>query len=287
MKTLVPEFNVSCPGVKKCKCGGLISHILYTSQGLKKAESISVQKEHLDPTENISTQKEHLDPKRTSRPKPTKVSLSIKEVQDQDLGSWKLSVVIARYSRRTLVDGNLSVWPLAMHHRRPSKMIVMEGGLFLALKHNNPPFSVFQSPRPSLVRLRCVCLSRNHIDSSSRSPTEIIPIALEPINSITHHFDKRGSMTSRGINGIIAANNQRFEGYINRGGMCDYVGHPPNDCPILQEPSPPFRPQVFQQDNMQFQQNINAIMQELRAQIGQLATMINQLQFEDFGQVPS
>ncbi|RDX77740.1 hypothetical protein CR513_42085, partial [Mucuna pruriens] len=41
------------------------------------------------------------------------------------------------------------------------------------------------------------------------------------------------------------------------------------------------------QNNMQFQQNIIATMQELTAQIGQLATTINQLQFEDFGQVPS
>ncbi|RDX90030.1 hypothetical protein CR513_28149, partial [Mucuna pruriens] len=32
-------------------------------------------------------------------------------VQDQDLGSWKLSEVIARYSQCTPVDGNLNAWP--------------------------------------------------------------------------------------------------------------------------------------------------------------------------------
>ncbi|RDY01491.1 hypothetical protein CR513_15168, partial [Mucuna pruriens] len=93
-------------------------------------------------------------------------------------------------------------------------------------------------------------------------------------------------------------------------GMCGSVGHPPNNCPILQEPPPPFRPQLVEessledlmkqldmnniqfqknirQNNMQFQQNIIATIQELTTQIGQLTTMINQLQFEDFGQVPS
>ncbi|RDY05626.1 hypothetical protein CR513_10514, partial [Mucuna pruriens] len=45
--------------------------------------------------------------------------------------------------------------------------------------------------------------------------------------------------------------------------------------------------QQFQQNNVQFQQNIIAIVQELTAQIGQLATTINQLQFKDSGQVPS
>ncbi|RDY11259.1 hypothetical protein CR513_04107, partial [Mucuna pruriens] len=57
----------------------------------------------------------------------SKVSLSIEEVQDQDLGSWKLSEVIARYSRRTPVDRNLNIWPSTMHHRNPSKAIVVEG----------------------------------------------------------------------------------------------------------------------------------------------------------------
>ncbi|RDX72355.1 hypothetical protein CR513_48175, partial [Mucuna pruriens] len=148
-----------------------------------------------------------------------------------------------------------------------------------------------------------------------------------------HHFDNGGSTTSRGRNEIAAADNQRFEGYIDGCGMCGSVGHSFNDCPILQEPPPPFRPQPvqensledlikqlamnniqlqknvfttqqpvqqlnnspsledlvqqFQQNNKQFLQNMNATMQELKAQIGQLTTMINQLQFEDFGQVPS
>ncbi|RDX93949.1 hypothetical protein CR513_23723, partial [Mucuna pruriens] len=46
---------------------------------------------------------------------------------DQDLESWKLSKVIARYNRRTLLDGNLNVWPSLVHHCRPFKAIVMEG----------------------------------------------------------------------------------------------------------------------------------------------------------------
>ncbi|RDX91466.1 hypothetical protein CR513_26550, partial [Mucuna pruriens] len=147
----------------------------------------------------------------------------------------------------------------------------------------------------------------------------------------SHHFDNGGSTASRGRNEIVAADNKRFEGYIDGCGMCGSVGHSFNDCPILQEPPPSFRPQPVQessledlnvsatqqpvqqlnsspsledlaqqfqqnnmefqqntiQNNMQFQQNIIATMQELTTQIGQLATTINQLQFEDFGQVPS
>ncbi|RDX72443.1 hypothetical protein CR513_48074, partial [Mucuna pruriens] len=185
-------------------------------------------------------------------------------------------------------------------------------------------------------------------------------MAMDKRNS--HHFDNRGSTASRGRNEIAAADNQRFEGYIDRCGMCGSVGHSFNDYPILQEPPPPFKPQPVQensledlikqlamnniqfqknvsatqqpvqqlnsspsledlvqqfqqntmqiqqnnmqfqkstiqnnmqfqkstiQNNMQFQQNIISTMQELTAQIGQLATMINQLQFKDFGQFPS
>ncbi|RDX69252.1 hypothetical protein CR513_51661, partial [Mucuna pruriens] len=47
-------------------------------------------------------------------------SLLIEEVHYQNLGSWKLSEVITRYSRHTLVDGNLNVWPPLVHHCRPS-----------------------------------------------------------------------------------------------------------------------------------------------------------------------
>ncbi|RDX66703.1 hypothetical protein CR513_54502, partial [Mucuna pruriens] len=36
----------------------------------------------------------------------------------------------------------------------------------------------------------------------------------------THHFDNRGSTTSRGRNEIVATDNQRFEGYIDGCGMC-------------------------------------------------------------------
>ncbi|RDY01465.1 hypothetical protein CR513_15200, partial [Mucuna pruriens] len=166
-----------------------------------------------------------------------------------------------------------------------------------------------------------------------QSELTAVLLKLYQFASNSHHFDNRGSTTSRGMNGIVIADNKRFEGYIDGCGMCGSIGHPPNDCPILQEPPPPFglqpvqessledlikqfsmnniqfqknvfarqQPvhqlnnspslkdlvQQFQQNNMQFLQNINATMQELKAQIGQLATMINQLQFEDSGQVPS
>ncbi|RDX71221.1 hypothetical protein CR513_49458, partial [Mucuna pruriens] len=78
----------------------------------KPVEDIGLQKIHYNlgiiaiKAESISVQKEHLDPEEV--------------VQDQDLGSLKLSEVIARYSRRTLVDGNLNVWPSLVHHYRPS-----------------------------------------------------------------------------------------------------------------------------------------------------------------------
>ncbi|RDY07592.1 hypothetical protein CR513_08268, partial [Mucuna pruriens] len=51
----------------------------------------------------------------------SKVSFSIEEVQDQDLGSQKLSEVIAQYSRRTPMGRNLNVWPSVVNHYRPSK----------------------------------------------------------------------------------------------------------------------------------------------------------------------
>ncbi|RDX73123.1 hypothetical protein CR513_47308, partial [Mucuna pruriens] len=41
---------------------------------------------------------------------------SSKNADDQDLGSWKLSEVIARYSRRAPMDGNLNAWPSLVHH---------------------------------------------------------------------------------------------------------------------------------------------------------------------------
>ncbi|RDX84415.1 hypothetical protein CR513_34538, partial [Mucuna pruriens] len=64
---------------------------------------------------------ERSDPIGASQPRRS-VSLLIEKAQDQDLGSWKLLEVIARYSRRTLVDKNLNFWPSAVHHHRPSKV---------------------------------------------------------------------------------------------------------------------------------------------------------------------
>ncbi|RDX69334.1 hypothetical protein CR513_51566, partial [Mucuna pruriens] len=86
-----------------------------------------------------------------------KVSLSIEEVQDQDLGSWKLLKVIAQYSRRTLLDKNLNVWPSLVHHCRPSKAIVMESGFsgtseFLTFRDHVKFVSVETESNQSLPR---------------------------------------------------------------------------------------------------------------------------------------
>ncbi|RDX96146.1 hypothetical protein CR513_21230, partial [Mucuna pruriens] len=101
-------------------------------------------------------------------------------------------------------------------------------------------------------------------------PSKLTIVLLE-----LYDFDNRGSTTSTRMNGIAAANNQRFEGYINGCGMCGSVGHPPNDCPIFQEPQPPFRPQPVQEssledlikqlamNNIQFQKNVSATQQPL------------------------
>ncbi|RDY01475.1 hypothetical protein CR513_15188, partial [Mucuna pruriens] len=70
------------------------------------------------------------DPIEVSRPRrsgPGQTSLLPKPTSDQDLRSWKLSKVIARYNRCTPVDRNLNIWPSVLHHRRPSKVIVVEG----------------------------------------------------------------------------------------------------------------------------------------------------------------
>ncbi|RDX93101.1 hypothetical protein CR513_24672, partial [Mucuna pruriens] len=201
--------------------------------------------------------------------------------------------------------------------------------LFSALKHKTPLFTAFQSLRPS--QPNSAASIRNRVSPTLLRPSlclaETVSDSSLPRASNTHYFYNGGSTTSRGKNGIAVADSHRFVGYIDGCGMCGSVGHPPNDCPILQEPPPPFRPQpvqessledlmkqlamnniqfqknvfatqqpmqqpnsspsLIQQNNMQFQQNIIATMQELTTQIGQLATTINQLQFEDFGQVPS
>ncbi|RDY02036.1 hypothetical protein CR513_14555, partial [Mucuna pruriens] len=67
--------------------------------------------------------------------------------------------VIARYSQHTLLDRNLNIWPSLVHHYRPSKAIIVEGGfsgtsefltfLYSALKLKPALFIAFQSLRPS------------------------------------------------------------------------------------------------------------------------------------------
>ncbi|RDX69243.1 hypothetical protein CR513_51666, partial [Mucuna pruriens] len=108
----------------------------------------------------------------------SKVSLSIEEVQDQDSGSWKLSEVNAQYSRHTPVEGNLNVWPTTVHHRHPSKTIVVEGGF-----SRNSEFLTLPSP----VRLRRVYLSWNHIGSSSRPPTGVHKVSYGESKYLLRH----------------------------------------------------------------------------------------------------
>ncbi|RDX91507.1 hypothetical protein CR513_26505, partial [Mucuna pruriens] len=131
-----------------------------------------------------------------------------------------------------------------------------------------------------------------------------IPNGMEPGN--TYHFNNRGSTPSKGMNAIASADNQRFEGYIDGCGMCGYVGHLPNDCPILQEPPPPFRPQLVQEssledlikqlavNNIQFQKNVSATQQPTSgATVSSKQHAIStkykchNARFEDSGQVPS
>ncbi|RDY12317.1 hypothetical protein CR513_02907, partial [Mucuna pruriens] len=67
-----------------------------------------------------------------------------------------------------------------------------------------------------------------------------------------------------------------FAGYIDGCGMCGSIGHSFNDCPILQEPPPPFRPQSVQEssledlmkqlamNNSQFQKNVSTTQQPVQ-----------------------
>ncbi|RDX89255.1 hypothetical protein CR513_29044, partial [Mucuna pruriens] len=110
------------------------------------------QKEHLGPEEAIPARPAVLAKHGGTR-SFSKVSLSIEEVQDQELGSWKLSKVITRYSRHTLVGKNLNAWPLVVNHCCPSKAIVVEGrfsGIF-----ELSPFRERDSSTPSYLS-KCV-----------------------------------------------------------------------------------------------------------------------------------
>ncbi|RDX89635.1 hypothetical protein CR513_28619, partial [Mucuna pruriens] len=124
----------------------------------------------------------------------------------------------------------------------------------------------------------------------------------------TPHFGIEGSPTSKIVNEVVVVDNQRLENKIieltylvrqlairqhhsspsvRECGMCASIEHPPNTFPIYQPP-PPFRPeqsmQVIQQsfskelvkqmatNNIQFQENVSATIQDLQTQIDQLAT---------------
>ncbi|RDX90031.1 hypothetical protein CR513_28150, partial [Mucuna pruriens] len=80
----------------------------------------------------------------------------------------------ARYSRRTLVDGNLNVWPLAVHHRGSSKAIVVEGklsGNSEFLTFSSEPLHAFDPEiERTLHRLR---KARHTITSDSSSSSSI------------------------------------------------------------------------------------------------------------------
>ncbi|RDX96145.1 hypothetical protein CR513_21229, partial [Mucuna pruriens] len=125
-------------------------------------------------------------------------------------------------------------------------------------------------------------LSRDRVGfvSVETKPDQSLPRA-----SNTHHFDNRGSTTSRGMHEI--ADNRRFEGYIDGCGIFGTTVSTKYHADSAKQHAVSTKYHADQQNNMQFQQNVISTMQELIAHIGQLATTINQLQFEDSGQVPS
>ncbi|RDX91491.1 hypothetical protein CR513_26524, partial [Mucuna pruriens] len=62
--------------------------------------------------------------------------------------------------------------------------------------------------------------------------------------------------------------------------MCGSVGHPPNDCPILQEPPRPFRPQpVPSQAILNPQENISDITMRSDMELPQQQSLKVQYEF--------
>ncbi|RDX74142.1 hypothetical protein CR513_46146, partial [Mucuna pruriens] len=119
-----------------------------TSHRITIVDTVSLRKIDLGPkAESISTQKEHLD-----LVEAKSISTQADEGQDQDLGSWKLSEVITRYSRCTPVDGNLNVWPSLVHHYRPSKAISEAESVRLHRVHPKPSQSDSIASKSALSR---------------------------------------------------------------------------------------------------------------------------------------
>ncbi|RDX67427.1 hypothetical protein CR513_53700, partial [Mucuna pruriens] len=143
----------------------------------------------------------------------------------------------------------------------------------LSVVEANSAFSLPKSSRHSTTLSACKTTKNPLIKLASLPGTQLTAVLPEFYDFVgnTHHFDNRGSTTSRGRNEIAAADNQRFEGYIDGCGMCGYVGHSFNDCPILQEP-----PQSVQEssledlmkqlamNNSQFQKNVSTTQQPVQ-----------------------
>ncbi|RDX57901.1 hypothetical protein CR513_62823, partial [Mucuna pruriens] len=173
--------------------------------------------------------REHLGPKGASRPKPTLTLQGSTVVHEASVRCLSRS---RRYMIRIweagTVGGDRSVQPTHSGGWKPQRLAII--GVPLSFFHWRLSWKVDH------VRLRLAGTGN------------------------THHFDNGGSMASRGRNKIAAADNQRFEGYIDGCGMCGFVGHSFNDCPILQEPPPLLRPQpVPSQAILSPQENISDI----------------------------
>ncbi|RDX69695.1 hypothetical protein CR513_51148, partial [Mucuna pruriens] len=128
--------------------------------------------------------------------------------------------------------------------------------------------------------------------------------------SNTQQFGIRGSPTSKIVNEVVAVDNQRLENkiieltsLIRQLAIGQHHNSPLVRVCGIYQPPPPFRPQQPMQpvqqssleelvkqmatNNIQFQENVSATIQDLQTQIGQLATIVNQLQFKGFGHIPS
>ncbi|RDX78718.1 hypothetical protein CR513_40958, partial [Mucuna pruriens] len=165
--------------------------------------------------EYLSPKRSILASKKRSQPEPisvAKITPTNKEQHDYDLGSWKLLEVIARYSRCTPVDRNLNVWPSAVHHRRPSKAIVVEGRFC----GNFEFLTLYSKSKTNSVQLCRVYLSQNHISSSSQSPTEINLVPLKPIVRSMENNDRTlKELATTGANSNLIHLLPKFHGRVD------------------------------------------------------------------------
>ncbi|RDY04857.1 hypothetical protein CR513_11371, partial [Mucuna pruriens] len=120
----------------------------------------------------------------------SKVCVSIEEVKDQDLESWKLSEVITRYSRRTSVDKNVNIWPSLVHHYRPSKVIVVEGGLSRELLSHCMLLIMMKNQNDELNTWR-VCIDYKKLNQATHKdhfPLPFLDHILEKLPGKSHYY---------------------------------------------------------------------------------------------------